>query len=71
METGLQLTPRTREDLRIINDMINESELYAEYNSEMGYFLFEETPENYDNLEEILDEMFKGAEVNYRIEGIF
>lgn len=26
METGLQLTPRTREDLRIINEMLQESD---------------------------------------------
>lgn len=71
METGLQLTPRTREDLQIINEVLQESEFSTEYNSEFGYFFFQEDEENYDTLEEQINELFHGLEVNYRIEGIF
>ena len=71
MEKGLQLTPRTREDLRIINDMLQESDFYTEYNSEFGYFFFPEEEDNYDSLEEQINELFEGVDVRYRIEGIF
>lgn len=71
METGLQLTPRTREDLRIINEMLQESDFSAEYNSEFGFFFFPEEEDNYDKLEEQIDELFEGVDVRYKIEGIF
>lgn len=71
METGLQLTPRTREDLRIINEMLQDSEFYTEYNSEFGYFFFPEEEDNYDSLAEQINELFEGVDVRYRIEGIF
>ena len=71
METGLQLTPRTREDLRIINEILQESEFSTEYNSEFGHFFFPEEEDNYDSLEEQINELFEGVDVRYRIEGIF
>lgn len=71
METGLQLIPRTREDLRIINEILQESEFSTEYNSEFGFFLFLEEEENYDSLEEQINELLEGVDIRYRIEGIF
>jgi hypothetical protein len=71
MKTGLQLTPRTREDAIVINEIIANSDFYAEYDSEFGFYLFPEEEENYDELEEELNDLFKGLDVNYRIEGIF
>ena len=71
METGLQLSPRTREDLRIINEMLQESEFSTEYNSEFGFFFFPKEEDNYDTLEEQIDELFEGINVRYKIEGIF
>ena len=71
METGLQLTPATREDARIINEAIANSDFYTEYNSEFGFYFFPEKEENYDELEAQIDNLFEGLSVNYRIEGVF
>lgn len=71
METGLQLTPRTREDARVINEAIANSDFYAEYNSEFGFYFFLEEEENYDELEAQIDNLLSGLNVNYRIEGVF
>lgn len=70
-ETGLQLTPRTREDGRIINEAISNSDFYTEYNSEFGCYFFPEEEDLYDELEAQLDNLLAGLNVNYRIEGIF
>ena len=71
METGLQVTPKTREDARVINEAIADSDFYTEYNSEFGFYLFPEEEENYDELEVQIDNLFSGLNVNYRIEGVF
>jgi len=69
--TGLQLYPRTREDSQVINEAIENSDFYAEYNSQYGLYFFPEEEENYDELEQQLDELLSQLNVNYRIEGIF
>ena len=71
MKTGLQVTPKTREDARVINEAIANSDFYTEYNSEFGFYFFPEDEENYDELEAQIDELFDGLNVNYRIEGVF
>ena len=71
METGLQVTPKTREDARVINEAIANSDLYTEYNSEFGFYFFPEDEDNYDELEAQIDDLFDGLNVNYRIEGVF
>ena len=71
MEKGLQVTPATREDARIINEAIANSEFYSEYNSEYGFYFFPENEENYDELEAQIDNLFDELSVNYRIEGVF
>ena len=71
METGLQVTPKTREDAIVINEAIADSDFYTEYNSEFGFYLFPEEEENYDELEVQIDNLFSGLNVNYRIEGVF
>ena len=71
METGLQVTPTTQEDARVINEAIANSAFYAEYNSEFGFYFFPEEEENYDELEVQIDNLFSDLNVNYRIEGIF
>jgi hypothetical protein len=71
METGLQVTPRTKEDARVINEAIANSDYYTEYNSEFGFYFFPEEEENYDELEAQIDNLFAGLNVNYRIEGVF
>ena len=71
METGLQVTPKTREDAIVINEAIANSEFYTEYNSEFGFYFFPEDEDNYDELEAQIDDLFDGLNVNYRIEGVF
>ena len=71
MKTGLQVTPTTKEDARVINEAIANSDFYAEYNSEFGFYFFPEEEENYDELEVQIDNLFSDLNVNYRIEGIF
>ena len=71
IETGLQVTPKTREDAIVINEAIANSDFYTEYNSEFGFYLFPEEEENYDELEVQIDNLFSGLNVNYRIEGVF
>ena len=71
MKTGLQLTPKTREDARVINEAIANSDFYTEYDSEFGFYFFPEEEENYDELEAQIDNLFDGLNVNYRIEGVF
>ena len=71
METGLNVTPRTQEDSRVINEAIANSDFYTEYNSTYGYYFFPEEEANYDELEAQIHNLFGGLNVNYRIEGIF
>ena len=71
MKTGLQVTPTTKEDARVINEAIANSDFYTEYNSEFGFYFFPEEEENYDELEAQIDRLFGGLNVNYRIEGVF
>ena len=71
METGLRVTPATKEDARVINEVIANSDFYTEYDSEFGFYFFPEEEENYDELEAQIDTLFGGLNVNYRIEGVF
>ena len=71
METELRVTPATKEDARVINEVIVNSDFYTEYDSEFGFYFFPEEEENYDELEAQIDILFGGLNVNYRIEGVF
>ena len=71
METELRVTPATKEDARVINEVIVNSDFYTEYDSEFGFYFFPEEEENYDELEAQIDTLFGGLNVNYRIEGVF
>ena len=71
METGIQLTPRTTTDARVINEAIANSNFYTEYNSTLGFYFFPEEEENYDDLESQIDNLLADLNVNYRIEGVF
>ena len=71
METGLRVTPATKEDARVINEVIANSYFYTEDDAEFGFYLFPEEEENYDELEAQIDTLFGGLNVNYRIEGVF
>lgn len=64
-------TPATKEDARVINEVIANSDFYTEYDSEFGFYFFPEEEENYDELEAQIDTLFGDLNVNYRIEGVF
>ena len=68
MGTGLNVTPRTQEDLRVINEAIANSDFYTEYNSTYGYYFFPDEEANHDELEAQIHNLFGGLNVNYRIE---
>ena len=70
METGLQVTPSTK-DARVINEAIANNDFYTEYDSEFRFYFFPEEVENYDELEAQIDNLLAGLNVNYRIEGVF
>ena len=68
MKTGLRVTPRTREDARVMNEAIANSDFYTEYNSVYGFYFFPEEEENYDELEAQIHNLFGGLNADYTIE---
>jgi len=70
IETGLQLTP-TKKDETAIQEVIAASEFYTEWNKEFGFYFFPEEVENYDELENQINNLLDGLNVSYRIEGVF
>jgi hypothetical protein len=71
METGLRLIPFDNWAAKAIDELIQDSEFYAEYDSTYGFFFFPEKEENYDSLELELDRLLSSLDVDYRIEGVF
>ncbi len=71
METGIIITPRTREDAHVMRQEIAKSDYYAEWDSSTGSFFFPEEEETMCNLEMELDNLFSGSNVNYRVEGVW
>jgi hypothetical protein len=70
-ETGLLIIGRTQIDNNAIGDVLDELELYGEWNVREGYWILPEDEENYDSLEEILEQEFATRGINARFEGIF
>lgn len=70
-ESGLMVFGRTRLDNNSIEDMIDETDYYGEWNSREGYWLFPEEESAYDALEAALEMEFSRRGINARFEGIF
>ena len=71
-ESGLWVYVRGREETNKIKEIIDNSDYYGEYDSEAGGFFFPETENNYDKLEEELNELFeKNGGQSFRFEGVF
>lgn len=68
---GLMIIGRTREDNNAIGDLLDELELYGEWEAREGYWFLPEEEENYDNLEEMLEQEFTNKGINARFEGVF
>lgn len=70
-ETGLIVVGRTPVDNSKIGEMIEDQELYAEWNAREGYWFFPEEIDLYDSLEKDLEKHFSDYGINARFEGIF
>jgi hypothetical protein len=67
-QSGLIIYPRTSADRYVINKFLNDSDYYAEYDSESNCWLLPEAKDSIDYLEDELTEIFNGMNVNYKIE---
>ena len=70
-ESGLMVIGRTQIDNNAIGDVLDELELHGEWNMREGYWMLPEDEENYDSLEEMLEQEFATRGINARFEGIF
>jgi hypothetical protein len=70
-ESGLMVIGRTQIDNNAIGDVLDELELHGEWNMREGYWILPEDEENYDSLEEMLEQEFATRGINARFEGIF
>ena len=70
-DSGLMVIGRTTIDNTRIGDIIEQNDFYAEWNAREGFWFFPEEVENYDELEQQLEELFIEEGINARFEGIF
>lgn len=68
--TGLMIYGRTQIDNTRLNELLSNSDFYAEFNHIDGFFFIEEEIDNYDDLEEELNELIC-TDISYTIEGVF
>lgn len=68
---GLNIFGRTQIDNNEINNVLEELGLYGEWDFKAGSWFLPEEEENYDTLEEMLEQEFATREINARIEGVF
>jgi hypothetical protein len=64
---GLTVKPSTKYDLDLLKNYFDNSDFYAEYDSEFNCFLLPNDPETNDELERELTEIFNdfGASVTF------
>jgi hypothetical protein len=70
-ESGLIVVGRTPIDNNAIQDFLDDSDYYAEWNVREGYYFFPEQEEDYDELERELSIEFNNRGIDARFEGIF
>ena len=68
---GLNIFGRTQIDNNEINNVLEELGLYGEWDAKAGSWFLPEEEENYDALEEMLEQEFARREINARFEGVF
>lgn len=68
-EYGLYVYPTTQADFKKLEKWLNDSDYYAEVDSNRGYVFFPEEKENYDSLETELDKEFNKSKISARFEG--
>ena len=70
-ESGLMVFGRTPLDNNAIGDYLDETDYYATWNAEYGYWFFPEQEKFYDELENELSQDFNKLGIDARFEGIF
>ena len=67
-ETGLIVKPSTNSDRELLKNFFDNSDYYAEYDSEWNCFMIPNDEESVDALEMELTELFNEIGVSYRFE---
>ena len=67
-ETGLYAYPTTAADFKKLEKWLEDSDYYAEVDSNRGYVFFPEEKRKYDALEAELDDEFNKARISARFE---
>lgn len=70
-ESGLMIKGSTEADNSEIADVLEDLELYGEWNPREGYWLIPEEEDMYDQLESILQKQFNKRDISAYFEGIF
>lgn len=70
-ETGLMIKGRTRSDNQKIDDILDDLDLYAEWDAKEGYFFLPEEEDMFDELEMMIQKEFDKRNVNAHFEGVF
>jgi hypothetical protein len=71
IDSGLMVIGKTQTDNDKIGRLIEENDFYAEWNAREGFWFFPEELDNYDELENHLQELFDEEGVDARFEGVF
>ena len=70
-ETGLMIKGRTRSDNQKIDDILDDLDLYAEWDAKEGFFFLPEEEDMFDELEMMIQKEFDKRNVNAYFEGVF
>jgi len=70
-ESGLMIKGSTEADNSEIGDVLEDLDLYGEWNPREGYWLVPEEEDMYDQLESILQKQFNKRDISAYFEGIF
>jgi hypothetical protein len=67
-QTGLIVNPSTNRDKELLQNFFNNSDFYAEYNSEFNCFVIEEGEDHIDALEMHLTDVFNDMGISASFE---
>jgi hypothetical protein len=70
-ETGLMIKGRTRSDNQKIDNILDDLDLYAEWDAKEGFFFLPEEEDMFDELEMMIQKEFDKRNVNAYFEGVF
>jgi hypothetical protein len=70
-DSGLNVIPKDQIHANKLQDALEDSGLYGEWNAREGYFFFPEEEDGYDYLEEKIQELMDDYNIQGYIEGVF